>query len=290
MKQIITGQTKVLGIIGSPLGHSLSPLMHNAAIDALALNYVYVPFPVASDRLGDAVRGLKHLGVVGFNVTIPHKSAIIPYLDQLAPEAELAGAVNTVKREGELLIGYNTDGAGLLHALKEELAFAPAGAHVLVLGAGGAARGAVAALGAAGTASITVANRDEGKAKELAGHFAAVFPRVDFAVASLDVLLSAKHLQQFNLVLNTTSVGMNNTSFDGFCSSSLKGVCACFYDMVYAPPITPFLDLARSKGLRTANGFSMLAAQGEIAFSLWTGFPSPAGLMKHRLLTAVKGN
>ncbi|ACM21718.1 shikimate 5-dehydrogenase [Geotalea daltonii FRC-32] len=290
MKPAISGWTKVLGIIGSPLSHSLSPLMHNAALDALGLDYVYVPFPVSPDRLGEAIQGLKSLGIVGFNVTIPHKSAIIPYLDRLSPEAELAGAVNTVNREGDLLVGYNTDGAGLLVSLKEDLAFEPGGAKVLILGAGGAARGTLAALGNGGAVSITVANRNREKANELIGHFAGVFNKIEFHSISLEVLLSAEHLQRFDLVINTTSVGMNNTSFNGFSGSSIKGVSASFYDMVYAPPITPFLELARLHGCRTANGLGMLAAQGEIAFSHWTGLAPPRGLMKSCLLTAVKGN
>ncbi|WP_243371828.1 shikimate dehydrogenase [Geotalea sp. SG265] len=290
MKSIITGKTTVLGIIGSPLGHSLSPLMHNAAIEALGLDYVYVPFPVAPDRLGEVVLGLKHAGVAGFNVTIPHKAAIIPFLDELTPEAELAGAVNTVKKEGDLLLGDNTDGAGLLVSLKDDLSFAPGGAKILVLGAGGAARGAVAALCSAGAALVTIANRDRDRADELRGYFARLFPAINLRSACLDVLTSAEQLQQFDLILNATSVGMKNTSFDGFSRASLAGVGACFYDMVYVPSQTPFLEMAASNGLRAANGLGMLAAQGEIAFSLWTGCSPPPGLMKHSLLAVVKGN
>ncbi len=148
----------------------------------------------------------------------------------------MAGAVNTVNREGDLLVGYNTDGAGLLVSLKEDLAFEPGGAKVLILGAGGAARGALAALGNGGAVSITVANRNREKANELIGHFAGVFNKIEFHSISLEVLSSAEHLQRFDLVINTTSVGMDNTSFNGFSGSSIKGVSASFYDMVYAPP------------------------------------------------------
>ncbi|HEY6838724.1 MAG TPA: shikimate dehydrogenase, partial [Geobacteraceae bacterium] len=109
---VMSGKTGVLGIIGWPVAHSLSPLMQNAALEALGLDYVYVPFPVAPDALGAAVNGLRALGVAGFNVTIPHKEAIIPFLDQLSPEAAASGAVNTVKREGDTFVGYNTDGIG----------------------------------------------------------------------------------------------------------------------------------------------------------------------------------
>src|SRR6266540_2579429 len=141
----ITGKTKVLGIIGWPVEHSLSPLMQNAALQALNLDYVYIPFAVPPQSLVMAVDGLRHLGVQGFNVTIPHKEAIIPLLDKLHPEAEFIGAVNTVKREGELLVGYNTDGAGFVRSLVNDLDFKPEGKKIVILGAGGASKGAVAA-------------------------------------------------------------------------------------------------------------------------------------------------
>jgi shikimate dehydrogenase len=288
--KILTGRTKVLGIIGTPLDHSLSPLMQNAALEALGLDYVYVPFPVAPEQLGEAIQGLKCLGVAGFNVTIPHKATIIPFLDGLSREAEMAGAVNTVRREENLLVGYNTDGTGLLASLKEDLAFEPHDASVLVIGAGGAARGALAALGSAGVAAITVANRSQHNAELLIRHFANFFPRIDFRAETLGLLSSSEQLQRFDLVLNTTSVGMKGTSFDGFGPASLTGLTACFYDMVYAPPRTPFLEAAMQSGNRTANGLGMLAAQGEVAFTLWTGSVPPPGLMKRCLLTVVEGN
>lgn len=160
-----TGATRVLGIIGRPVSHSLSPLMQNGALQAMGLDYAYVPFAVEEDRLADAVKGLAALGVVGFNVTIPHKSAILPLLDRLSPEAGLIGAVNVVKREGNDLVGYNTDGKGFIQSLNEDLGFAPAGCRILVMGAGGAARAAVASLAAAGAASVVIANRSIARGK-----------------------------------------------------------------------------------------------------------------------------
>ena len=287
MKSRITGQTKVLGIIGSPITHSLSPLMQNAAIEALGLDFIYVPFAVPADGLFAAVQGLRNLGVAGFNVTIPFKTAIIPYLDKLSPEAELMGAVNTVNREGDFLVGYNTDGAGLLRSLVEDLAFTPQGANVLILGAGGAARGAIAALCKAGVESVTIANRTRNKGEELLSRFKSVFPQVKFALSSLDVFGSPDLLHGIDLIVNTTSVGMNNTSFDGL-DISLMTPSTRIYDMVYAPLETPLLKAAKAMGLKTANGIGMLVAQGEIAFAVWTGCAPPSGLMKSCLLTAVK--
>jgi shikimate dehydrogenase len=150
----VTGKTTVVGIIGFPVTHSLSPVMHNAAFAALGLDWIYVPFQVPREGLARGVAGLAALGVAGFNVTIPHKVAIIPLLDRISPEAELAGAVNVVALQDGALVGYNTDGIGLVAALARAFGFTPAGRSVLVLGAGGAARAAVAALGSAGAARI----------------------------------------------------------------------------------------------------------------------------------------
>ena len=167
MKELIRGTTRVYGIIGWPVEHSRSPLMQNAAFRSLGLDSVYVPFAVPPEQLAQAVQGLRALGVAGWNVTIPHKIAIIPLLDELSPEALQAGAVNTVLNQAGRLIGYNTDGAGLLIALERELDCRVAGVRVAVLGAGGAARGAVAALANAGAARITVVNRTLATAQTL---------------------------------------------------------------------------------------------------------------------------
>lgn len=289
MRMGVTGRTRVLGIIGSPVRHSLSPLMHNAAAEALGLDYIYVPFPVPSDQLASAVAGLRHLGIAGFSVTIPFKSGIIPLLDRLSPEAEMAGAVNAVNAEEGQLVGYNTDGLGLVKSLAEDLHFVPAGSRILMLGAGGAARGALAALGVAGAESITVANRTMSSSEALISFFAGIFPHLQLATGPLDILSSGESLKQFDLIINTTSVGMNGTSFAGFSRSSLTGGNARFYDMVYAPAETPFLAIARSCGLPAANGLGMLAAQGELAFAIWTGVTPPSGLMKDCLMAVTKG-
>ena len=277
----------MLGIIGSPVTHSLSPLMHNTAIEALGLDYVYVPFAVPSDGLIQAVQGLRTLGVTGFNVTIPFKTAIMPYLDKLSPEAELIGAVNTVNREGNSFVGDNTDGRGLLRSLAEDLDFAPQGANILILGAGGAARGAIGALCETGAESITIANRTRTNAEELLARFKKLFPRVKLDLCDLVDLTSTDFLHGIDLVVDTTSVGMNNTSFAGLDVSLMKPSTR-IYDMVYAPLETPLLAEAKARGLKHANGLGMLAAQGEVAFALWTGCKPPSGIMRNCLLAAVE--
>ncbi|MHC1696727.1 MAG: shikimate dehydrogenase [Geobacteraceae bacterium] len=283
----LSGKTRVLGIIGSPVGHSQSPAMQNAAIDELGIEYVYVAFPVEPDFLGQAVAGLRCLGVWGFNVTIPHKSTIIPYLDKISPEAELCGAVNTVCREGELLVGYNTDGLGFLASLREDLEYDPRDSSVLLLGAGGAARGAIAALASAGVARIVIANRTGERGLALLEKFRTVFPAVELMVSSLAGGELAEHLRTADLLVNTTSVGMNGTSFDDLPLSELP-VSAKVYDMVYVPAETPLLEAAKARGLACANGLGMLVAQGAAAFRLWTGRDAPCAVMKRKLLEELE--
>jgi shikimate dehydrogenase len=282
----VSGSTKILGVIGWPVSHSLSPCMQNAALAALGLDYAYLPFPVAPADLGTAIRGLRALGVAGFNVTIPHKEAVIPFLDVLSPEAEAIGAVNTVNREGERFVGYNTDGIGLMTSLREDLGLEARGASVLLLGAGGAARGAVAALCAAGVAGITIANRTVEKGEEIAERFRDRYPSVAFSTAPLAAVALKQPLQHADLLLNTTSVGMHATTF-GELELDLLKPTASVYDMVYIPGVTPLLTAAGARGHRTANGLGMLAAQGEAAYAIWTGVRPPQGLMKGCLTAAT---
>ncbi len=283
----VTGKTRVLGIIGSPVGHSLSPVMQNAAIGELELDYVYVPFPVEPAYLATAVEGLRRLGVWGFNVTIPHKTAIIPLLDRVSPDAELCGAVNTVCREGELLIGHNTDTTGFLDSLVRDLTFEPRGAAVMLLGAGGAAQAAIAALSKSGAARIVIANRTPEKARVLADRFAGLFPQVAFGVSSLSEKDMQRNLSGTDLLVNTTSVGMNGTNFECLTFPVSSATCR-IYDMVYTPAETPLLAAARRMGLACANGAGMLVSQGEAAFRLWTGMEAPPGVMRAALFKKLE--
>jgi len=278
----ISGKTTLVGIIGSPVSHSLSPAMHNAAFAALGLDWLYVPFPVCREKLPAAVCGLAALGVAGFNVTIPHKVAILPLLDSISPEAELIGAVNTVAVKDGRLTGFNTDGVGLLAALTGKLGFSAAGRSVLVLGAGGAARSAVAALASAGAARVEVANRSLEKARELVSLLSERLPETSFSADSLRRLADPRYLESFDLIVNTTSVGMAGDSFADLRLARLKPGLVV-YDMVYAPPVTPLLAEAAACGVPAANGLAMLVSQGEAAFSIWTGVTPPAGCMEQAL-------
>lgn len=282
MNGLIQGTTRVYGIIGWPVAHSRSPQMQNAAFQALGMDCVYVPFAVSPQQLAEAMQGLRCLGVAGWNVTIPHKNAIMPFLDQLSPEAVRAGAVNTVRNQDGHLIGYNTDGAGLVTSLERDLDCPVAGKRIIVLGAGGAARGAVAALAEAGAAVITVVNRTLATASllsaELHGHFSSntMLEIADFS--TLPLLLS-----EADLLINATSLGLQAEEIDGL-DLALLPATAKVYDMVYGASSTPLVKAARQRGLLACDGLGMLVAQGELAFRHWTGVDPPDGLMGRALL------
>lgn len=288
MMGTLTGKTRVAGIIGSPIAHSLSPLMHNAAFAALKLDYVYVPFPVAVDELATAVAGLRAAGVVGFNATVPHKVALIPLLDEIAVEAQLVGAVNTVVVRQGRLVGYNTDGIGLLSALDSDLGFSPKGRSVLILGAGGAARSAVYALAQGGAKRIVLVNRSIERGHGLVELLSPHFPGVDFSLDAPMALKDSQFASPFDLVVNTSSVGMRGDSFPDLDLGLFKPG-ALVYDMVYAPPVTPLLAKANELGIACANGLGMLAAQGEAAFEIFTGVLPPKGLMRGVLTDFLAG-
>lgn len=278
---VITGKTRVYGIIGCPVTHSLSPVMQNAALHAAAVNAVYVPFCVEPDQLCAAVSGLRALGVCGFNVTIPHKTGIMAFLDGLAPSAVQAGAVNTVVNQEGRLIGHNTDGDGLVCSLVKDLDCDVAGSRVVLVGAGGAARGALAAFCRAGVKSVVVLNRTKAAAKELSDSFRLSFPNIPLRGASLDGQ-SGHFLSEADLLVNATSLGMAGEKIDGLTLALLPDH-AKVYDMVYTPSLTPLLLDARTRGLKAANGLGMLVAQGELAFSLWHGVTPGHDVMENAL-------
>ena len=284
----IGGATRILGIFGDPVSHSLSPAMQNAALEEAGIDAVYVPFHVRPSDLPAAVAALRALHVWGVNVTIPHKEAICSHLDELDEEARLIGAVNTVVNRDGRLIGYNTDGVGLLRSLEEDFSFVPAGRRILLLGAGGACRAAVAALAGAGARWIGVANRTESRARQLVGALAPSFEGTSFAYVFLAPATLAELLPAVDLVINTSAVGLHGESFPEFPWAALKESVPV-YDMVYAPAGTPLLQTAAARGHRVADGRGMLAAQGEEAFFLWSGRRPRAGLMRRVIMTKSLG-
>lgn len=282
----ISGTTRIIGIFGDPVKHSLSPLMHNAALTGIGYDAVYVPFHVLPDALPTAVEAIRILDLLGVNLTVPHKERVCPLLDEIDPQARLIGAVNTVVNRQGRLIGYNTDGIGFLRSLAEDLGFDPAGRRILLLGAGGASRAALVALAEAGAAAIVVANRTPERAAALVAEFRPVFSGTSFAGCSLATEDLAAHLAGVDLVVNSSALGLGGEALPGFPWEKLP-VFAVVYDMVYGFEPTPFLREAATRGHAGADGLGMLAAQGEEGFRLWTGRTPPSGVMKARLLAAV---
>ena len=263
--RVITGATRVVGIIGDPVGHSRSPAMHNAAFDALGLDWAYVAFPVARGDGAAAVRAVTTLGLAGLNVTMPHKADAAAACDDLAPEAAALGAVNTVVNVDGTLVGHSTDGDGFLRALDDE-EIEVAGLRVLVVGAGGAARAITHALGRVG-AHVTVAARRSDAARSAAS----LAPDGD--AVGLDGIA----VEGFDVVVNATPLGMDGEA-PPFDTAKLH-TGQFVYDTVY-PVETPLLREARAGGLRAAGGLDMLVHQGALSFSLWTGIEPPLDVMR----------
>ncbi len=279
---MISGRTRILGIFGDPVAHSLSPAMQNEALRQAGIDMVYVPFRVRRGELGAAVGAVRALDLLGVNVTIPHKEEIFPFLDEIDLEARLIGAVNTVINRQGKLIGFNTDAVGFLHSLREDLAFDPAGKRILLIGAGGACRAALAVLGREGAAWIGTANRTLSRSEKLAKEFGTIFPGTAFAVIDQDENFLGSILPTVDLVVNTTSLGLKGETLE-FLDLERLPAGAGVYDMVYARNGTPLTRAAADLGLRTADGKGMLAGQGEESFFLWTGEKPPPGVMKRQL-------
>ncbi len=282
----ISGCTKICGIFGYPVGHTFSPAMHNAAFAAAGLDYVYAPFTVAPHSLAAAVEAIRALDLVGVNLTVPHKEAVLPLLDGLSYEAVRVGAVNTIINREGYLYGENTDGKGYLKALLEA-GFAPEGKTVLFLGAGGSARAVAVQLALAGAGKMVFANRTEPRAADLA-RFVAEKTGVRVELAPWPEQngdkLPEQTLAAADLVVQTTSLGMSPKVYETVplpFASFRPGQVAS--DLVYNPVETLFLKKARLAGAVTVGGLGMLLHQGALAFELWTGVTAPLPVMREAL-------
>lgn len=272
----IDAHTQVVGVLGYPVRHSLSPVMHNAAFAALGFNWVYLAFEVPPERLADAIGGMRALGLRGLNLTIPHKEAACRLVDRLTPQAEAIGAVNTLFWDGGTLVGDNTDAEGFLRSLLEA-GVEPKGQRVLVVGAGGSARAVVYALRQRG-ASVWVANRNLARAELLAQRYGAE------GVLPLDTAALTPELARFDGVINCTPLGMqpNEATMPPLPLERLPAhawVC----DLVYRPLETRLLREAHAHRLKTVSGLGMLLWQGALAFERWTGANAPVEVMERAL-------
>jgi shikimate dehydrogenase len=274
----ISARTVVAGVIGDPVRHSLSPALHNAAFQALGLDWVYVAFPVAAHDAAAAVRGAVALGVQGLSVTMPHKQAAARGADQRSVAVERLGAANTIVVRSGVTVAHSTDGGGLLDDLERALDFGAAGARCAVLGAGGAARAVVLALAERGAASVVVVNRTAAAAESaalLAGRSGRVGTLADVAEA--------------DLVVNATPVELVSPS-SGATAGAALGRGQIAVDMRYSPPTTRFLDEACARGATVRNGLGMLVHQAARQLVLWTGEDAPLEVLFEAARRATEGS
>jgi shikimate dehydrogenase len=283
MSHVVTASTRVAAVIGDPVGHSLSPSIHNAAFRAVGLDWVFVALPVTAGSAAAAVDGMRALGIAGMSVTMPHKGEVIAGLDEVEPDAVALGAVNCITRTGGRLIGSNTDGAGFLAGLRSDFDFDPDGASCVVLGAGGAAKAVVQALGRAGARSVVVVNRTPAAAVT-----AATLAGPAGSVGGPESVGGA------DLVVNATPLGMaGDASASLVCDPERLGAGQIVADLVYHPARTALMAAAQDRGARTSNGLSMLVHQAAVAFERWTGSTAPLQVMhdaaRHALGPASEG-
>lgn len=281
----ISGRTSLVGVMGDPVEHSVSPPMHNAAFKSLGLDFAYVPFRVKKTDLARAVDAIRALDIRGVNITIPHKVEIIPLLDDVDPLAQEIGAVNVVVNNRGLLMGYNTDAEGFLNVLLGH-GIEPDGKNVVILGAGGAARAIAFALGTRG-AHLIILNRTRSRAAACAADVSKATGATVEALA-LDRKNLADSLERGHLLVNTTSVGMVPQANETLVTADFIRPHFIVADIVYNPMKTRLLAEAEKAGARTISGLEMLIWQGALAFEKWTGKKAPLNVMRKESVFALK--
>ncbi|GBE39056.1 shikimate dehydrogenase [bacterium BMS3Bbin08] len=273
----VNGKTKITGIFGHPVGHTLSPAMHNAAFRSLGLNMCYIAFDVLPKDLPDAVKAVKSLNLLGVNITVPHKENVIPLLDDVNAEAKFMGAVNTVVNSEGKLTGYNTDGLGFMSSLAEA-EISSDGKTILIIGAGGASRAISYYLSRGKATDLLLYDIDRSKVKKLAD---------DLNISSdnkVSLLDDIENIGKPDIIINATPLGLNNEDPLPLDPGHLNSETVV-YDLVYKN--TKFLREAKKKGAKTLDGSGMLLWQGVEAFRLWTGVGPPVDVMRQALLSGM---
>jgi shikimate dehydrogenase len=283
--QIISGRTRICGVIGDPIEHSMSPVMLSAAFRDKGVNYVDIPFRVRKEELGNAIKGMRALNIRGLNVTIPHKVSVIQFLDEVDSVASKIGAVNTIVNNGGILKGYNTDATGFLQALRER-GVEPKGKKVVMLGAGGAAR-AISFILAESGSNVVIINRTLDRAKVCADRVAQSSQRKVIAL-KLDRENLASALSKADLLVNTTSVGMSPKINETPVTADLLKPNLVVCDIVYNPLKTRLLREAEMVGATVIDGVDMFVWQGALAFEKWTGLSAPIALMKREVIKVLE--
>jgi shikimate dehydrogenase len=280
---VITGKTQLLGVIGQPIAHSLSPLMHNAAIAHLGVDYVYVPFPIAPESLADALRGFEAINLRGFNITIPHKQAILPLLTDITEVAQAVGAVNTVWRTASGWVGTNTDVEGFLAPLRA-MSRDWGQTRAVVLGNGGAARAVVAGCAQLGCGEIQVIGRDPERLATFAQSWQGSAWGRNLQVQTWDQMATV--LSQAGLVVNTTPIGMSPDVERSPLSPAEMAVLppdCVVYDLIYVPNPTMLLQQSQARQLVVVDGLEMLVQQGAAALQIWLERSVPVDVMRQTL-------
>lgn len=280
---VISGKTRLCGLIGDPVEHSMSPAMHNAALRKLGIDYLYIPFRVKKEELGKAIEGMRALNIKGLNVTIPHKVAVLQYLDRLDSLAEKIGAVNTIVNDDGVLRGFNTDASGFLKALLAR-GIEPEGKKVVIMGAGGASR-AISFILADKGAHLVILNRllELDWAEELASRISQIFTK-EVEALELNRGNMARVLEKAEILVNATSVGMSPNIDETPVDSDLLRPGLVVFDAVYNPMKTRLLREAEAAGANTVSGLNMLVWQGALAFEMWTGRKAPVELMRQEAI------
>jgi len=280
----ISGKTRVCGIIGDPVEHSLSPVMHNAAFEELNLDIVYVAFRVRREELREAIIGARSLDLHGLNVTMPHKKAVMRYLDEIDSTTMSVGAVNTILNDEVRLVGYNTDGVGALKALKET-GITTKGKKLLLLGAGGAGK-AIAFHAAQEVEELVILNRTPQKAKKLAEVLRKDFnKKIDGNKLSTEII--EEELRDTDILVNATSVGMHPKVDQSLVPPNLLRPDLCVMEIVYSPLETKLVKDAKAIGAKVVSGIEMLVYQGAASFEIWTNHKAPVKAMKQAVLNKL---
>ncbi len=278
-------KAELVGVLGDPVAENPTGVMQEAAFRATGLNWRYLTIQVKPDDLADAIKGVRAFGMRGINLTIPHKVEVIQYLDEIAPDAQKIGAVNTVRRVGDHLIGENTDGKGFLRGLQVDAHFDPAGKRVVILGAGGAARAISTELALAGAAELLIVNRTKQRGEDMVND---VRYRTGAAISYIPWKETYVVPPEVDLLVNATSIGLYphvDDMPDVNLERAKPDLLVC--DVVFNPVETRLLRAARERGLPTLDGLSMLVYQGVIGFELWTGRDAPEAVMKAALKEAL---
>ncbi|EOB3455554.1 shikimate dehydrogenase [Enterococcus hirae] len=283
---MISGKTKLTGFFAKPASHSLSPLMHNLAFSHWGIDAVYLAFEVDQTNLRQAVESIRTLDMLGVNVSMPNKTAVLAYLDQLSPEAELIGAVNTIVHQEQRLIGYNTDGMGFVRSVNET-GHPIKNQKIVVLGAGGAAKAIVVQMALEGAQEITIYKRLNATFLPLKEYFAKVSEKTGCPIRLHDYADESQlalDLSQANLLINATDIGMGSKK-DQLPVADVKLLHSqlAVFDLIYSPSETRLIQEAKKMGIKAYNGLGMLIHQGAIAFELWTHREMPVQNIRERL-------